>query len=166
LTYQATETVRMPLAAQRLDNNIRHRLPTLPALGTVAVSVTVAAPRVPILLYKRRTGIEWVATLRAEKVTGVPLCAASHDDFAFDRGLARLAARAEHLVEVQRAVEAQGRLAIRFLRFVDFVHGDVFWEDTVLAGCDALEASGVLRFGLRVESHVLEIGVAFVAVEA
>jgi hypothetical protein len=156
----------MPLAAQRLDNNIRHRLPTLPALGTVAVSVTVAAPRVPILLYKRRTGIEWVATLRAEKVTGVPLCAASHDDFAFDRGLARLAARAEHLVEVQRAVEAQGRLAIRFLRFVDFVHGDVFWEDTVLAGCDALEASGVLRFGLRVESHVLEIGVAFVAVEA
>lgn len=156
----------MPLAAQCLDDNIRHRLPALPTLGAVAVRVAVAAPRVPILLDKRRASIERVAALRAEEVAGVPLGAASHDDLAFDRGLAGLAARAEHLVEVQRAVEAQGRLAVGFLSFVEFVHGDVFGEDAVLAGCDALQTSGVLRFGLGVERHVFKIGIAFVAVEA
>jgi hypothetical protein len=156
----------MPLAAQRLDNNIRHRLPALPTLGAVAVRVAVAAPRIPILLHKRRASIEGITALRAEEVAGVPLGATSHDDLAFDGGLARLAARAEHFVEIQRAVEAQGGLAVNFLRLVEFIHGDVFGEDAVLAGCDALEAARVLRFGLRVEGDVLEIGVAFVAVEA
>jgi len=156
----------MPLAAQRPDNNVRDRLPALPTLGTVAVRVAVAAPRVPILLHKRCASIKGITALCAEEVAGVPLGAACHDDLAFDGGLARLAARAEHFVEVQGAVEAQGGLAVSFLRFVDFVHGDVFGEHAVLAGCDALEAARVLRFGLGVERHVLEVGVAFVAVEA
>jgi hypothetical protein len=96
----------MPLAPQSLNDDIRHRLPTLPTLGTIAVCVAIAAPRVSILLYKRRTRIERVAALGAEEMACVPFGAASHDDFAFDGRLARLAARAEHLVEIQRAVEA------------------------------------------------------------
>ena len=145
----------MPLAPQRLHHHIRHRLPTLPTLGTVAMRVAVAAPRIPILLHKRRASIERVAALCAEKVACVPLGAASHDDLAFDGGLARLAARAEHLVKVQRAVEAQGGLAVCFLRLVELVDGDVFWDDAGLAGCDTFHTSRVLRFGLWVEGHVL-----------
>jgi len=166
LTYQTTEAVRMPLAAQRLDDHIRHRLPTLPTLGTVAVRVAVAAPRVPILLYERRARIERVAALRAEEMAGVPLGAACHDDFALDGSLAGLAARTKHLMEIQGAVEAQCRLAIRFLRLVELVNSNVFWHNSGFAGCDTLQTSGVLRFGLRVECHVLKVGVALVAVEA
>jgi hypothetical protein len=156
----------MPLAPQRLDNHIRHRLPTLPTLGTVAVRVAVAAPRVPILLHERRARIERIAALRAEEVAGVPLGAASHYNLAFDGCLARLAARAEHLVEVQRAIEAQGRLTVCLFGLVQFVDGDVFRDYSGLAGCDALQTSGVLRFGLWVEGHMLKVGVALVTVEA
>lgn len=105
-TYQTTKTIRMPLAPQRLDNNIRHGLATLPALGAVAVRVAVAAPSVAVLFDKRRAGVKGVAALRAEEVARVPLGAARHDDLAFDRRLAGFTAWAEHFVEVQRAVEA------------------------------------------------------------
>ena len=145
----------MPLAPQRLHHHIRHRLPALAALGTVPISMAIATPRIAILLDERRAGIERVAALCAEKVACVPLGAASHDDLAFDGGLARLAARAEHLVKVQRAVEAQGGLAVCFLRLVELVDGDVFWDDAGLAGCDTFHTSRVLRFGLWVEGHVL-----------
>ena len=154
-TYQTAKAVRMPLAPQRLYHHIRHRLPTLTALGTVPVGVAIATPRITILLNERRARIEWIAALRTEEVPGVPLGATSNNDFAFDRRLARLAARAEHLVEVQRAVEAQGGLAVCFLRLVELVDGDVLWDDAGLAGCDTFHTSRVLRFGLWVEGHVL-----------
>lgn len=95
----------MPLASQSLDHNIRHRLPTLATLGTVAISVAVATPRVPILLDKRRTSVKRITTLRAEKVTSMPFRAARNNDLAFDRRLARFAAWAEHFVEIEGAVE-------------------------------------------------------------
>lgn len=128
----------MPLSPQRLDHNIRHRFPALATLGTVAISMAVAAPRVAILLDKRRTSVERIATLRAEEVASVPFRAARNNDLAFDRRLARFAARAEHLVEVEGAVEAHRGLAVGLLGFVQFVVGDVVWDVAGVAGCDAL----------------------------
>lgn len=97
----------MPLAAQSLHHNIGHRLPALAAFGTVSIGMTVAAPRIPVLLNKWRTCVERIATLCAEEVAGMPFSAASNDDLAFDGRLARFAARAEHLVEVEGTVETQ-----------------------------------------------------------
>jgi hypothetical protein len=105
-TYQTAEAVRMPLAPQRLNHHIRHRLAALTALGAVAISMTIAAPCVPILLDERRASIERITTLRAKEVSSMPLSTARNNDLAFDRRLARFAARAEHLVEVEGAVEA------------------------------------------------------------
>jgi hypothetical protein len=105
-TYQTAKAVRMPLTPKRLHNHIRHGLPTLAALGTVPISVAVAAPRIAVLLNKRRASIERIAALRTEKVASVPLSAASNNHLTFDRRLARFAARAEHFVEVECAVEA------------------------------------------------------------
>lgn len=113
----------MPLAPQRLHNNIRHRLPTLPTLGTIPIRMTVAAPRVPILFNKRRARVERIAALRAEEVPSVPFCAARYDDFAFDGRFAGFAARAEHLVEVEGAVEAERGLAVGVLGCVELFCG-------------------------------------------
>lgn len=126
----------MPLAPQRLHHHIRHRLPALATLGTVSVGVTVATPRISILLDERSAGIEWITALRTEEVTGVPLGATSNNDFAFDRRLARLAARAEHFVEVERAVEAHRGLAVGDFSFVQFIVRDVVWDVASVAGCD------------------------------
>lgn len=156
----------MPLAPQRFHHHIRHRLPALATLGAVAVSVAVATPRVPVLLDERRAGVERIAALRAEEVTGVPLCAASDDDFAFDRRFARFAARAEHFVEVEGAVEAQGGLAVALFGFVEFVDREVLGNVAGVAGCDAFEACVALGVGFGVEGDVFEVCVAFVAVEA
>jgi len=128
----------MPLAPQRLHHHIRHRLPTLAALGTVPVSVAIATPRIAILLDERRAGIEWIAALRTEKVASVPFGATSNNNFAFDWCLARLAARAEHFVEVERAVEAHRGLAVGYFRFVEFLVCDVVWDVASVAGCNAL----------------------------
>lgn len=96
----------MPLAPQSLDHNIRHRLPALATLGTVAISMAVATPRVPVLFNKGCTSVERIATLCAEKVASVPFRAARNNDLAFDGCLARFAARAEHFMEIEGAVEA------------------------------------------------------------
>ena len=96
----------MPLAPQRLHHHIRHRLPALPTLCTVPVSVAIATPRIAIFLNERRASIERIATLRAEEVPSVPFGAASNNNFTLNWRLARFAARAEHFVEVERAVEA------------------------------------------------------------
>jgi len=156
----------MPLAPQRLHHNIRHRLPALAALGTIPISVAVATPRVAILLDKRRTRIEWIAALRAEEVASVPFGTASDDDFAFDRRLARFAARAEHFVEVERAVEAHRRLAVGHFGSVELVVCDVHWDVAGVAGCDAFQARNTFGVGFGMESDVLEVCVALVAVEA
>lgn len=128
----------MPLTPQRLDNNIRHRLPALPALRAVPVRVAIAAPRIPILLHKRRAGIERIAALSAEEVSGVPLRAARDDDFTLDRRLARFAAGAEEFVEVEGAVEAEGGLAVAFFGVVQFFDCQVFGDHAGLAGFDSL----------------------------
>lgn len=156
----------MPLAPQRLYHHIRHRLPTLTALGTVPVGVAIATPRITILLNERRARIEWIAALRTEEVPGVPLGATSNNDFAFDRRLARLAARAEHFVEVERAVEAHRGLAVGYFRFVELLVRDVVWDVASVTGCDALQACNAFRVGFGVEGDVLEVCVALVAVEA
>jgi hypothetical protein len=156
----------MPLAPQRLHHHIRHRLPALAALGAVPISVAIATPRISILLDERRAGIEWVTTLRTEEMAGVPFGATSNNDFAFDRRLARLAARAEHFVEVERAVEAHRGLAISYFRLVQVLVRDVVWDVASVAGCDALQACNAFGIGFGVESDVLEVCVALVAVEA
>jgi hypothetical protein len=96
----------MPLAPQSLDHHIRHRLSTLTTLGTVPIGMAVATPRVPLLLDERRTGVKGISTLCAEEVACVPFRTARDNDFPLDRRLARFAARAEHFVEVECAVEA------------------------------------------------------------
>lgn len=90
-----------------------------------------------ILLDERRAGIEWIAALRTEEMAGVPFSATSDDDLAFNRCLARFAARAEHLVEVQRAVEAHRGHAVGFFGFVELVVRDVVWDVAGVTGCDA-----------------------------
>lgn len=126
----------MPLAPQCLHHHIRHWLPTLAALGTVPVSVAIATPRIPILLDERCAGIKRITTLRTEEMAGVPLSATSNNDFAFDRRLARLAARAEHFVEVECAVEAHRGLAVGYFRFVQFLVRDVIWDVASVTGCN------------------------------
>ena len=111
-TYQTAEAVLMPLTSKTFDNNIRNWLPALTALGTVPVGMAVATPRIPIFLNERRARVERIATLRAEEVAGMPFCTASNNDLTFDGCLARFAARAEHLVEVEGAVEAQRGFAV------------------------------------------------------
>ena len=127
----------MPLAPQRLHHHIRHRLPAFAALRTVPVSMAIATPRIAILLDERRAGIKWIAALRTEEMAGMPFGATCNDDFALDRRLARFATRAEHLVEVECAVEAERRHAIGFLGFVEFLVGDVLWNMASVASCDA-----------------------------
>lgn len=128
----------MPLTPQRLDNNIRHRLPALPALRAVPVRVAIAAPRIPILLHERRAGIERIAALSAKEVSGVPLRAARDDDFTLDRRLARFAAGAEEFVEVEGAVEAEGGIAVGLFGVVEFFDGQVFGNQAGLAGFNSL----------------------------
>lgn len=127
----------MPLTPQRLNHNICHRLAALAALRTVPVSMAVATPCIAIFLDERRASIERIATLRAEKVPSVPLSATSNDNLALDRSLARFAARAEHFVEVERAVEAERGHTVGFFRFVECLVGDVLWNVAGVAGCDA-----------------------------
>jgi hypothetical protein len=98
----------MPLSPERLDHGIGNGLAAALALRAVAVRVAADAPRVAVLFDKGRRGIERVAALGAEKVARVPLGAARDNDFALDGRLARLAARGEELVEVERAEEALG----------------------------------------------------------
>jgi hypothetical protein len=134
----------MPLAPQRLNHHIRHRLPALTTLRTVAISMAVTAPRVPVFLDERRASIERITTLRAEEVASMPLSTARNNDLAFDRCLARFAARAEHLVEVEGAVEAHRRLAVCFFGLVEFVVGDVVGDVAGQASCDTLQSGFAL----------------------
>jgi hypothetical protein len=128
--------------------------------------MAIATPRISILLDERRTGIKWIAALRTEEVASVPFGATSNNDFAFDRSLARLAARAEHFVEVESAVEAHRGLAVGLFGFVEFLVRDVVWDVASVAGCDTLQACNAFGVGFGVESDVLEVCVALVAVEA
>jgi hypothetical protein len=137
-TYQTAEAVRMPLAPQRLNHHIRHRLPALATLRTVAISMTIATPRVPILLNKRRASVKRITTLRTEEVASVPFGTTRNDNLAFDRCLARFAAWAEHLVEVEGAVEAHRRLAVCFFGLVELVVCDVVRDVAGQASCNTL----------------------------
>jgi hypothetical protein len=100
--------------------------------------VAIATPRISILLDERRAGIKRITALRTEEVPGVPFGATSNNDFAFDGRLTRLAARAEHFVEVECAVEAHRGLAVGYFRFVQFLVRDVVWDVAGVAGCNAL----------------------------
>ena len=99
--------------------------------------MAVATPRISVFLNKRRAGIEGIATLRAEEVASVPFRATSNNDFALDWRLAGFAARAEHFVEVQGAVEAHRRLAVGLFGLVEFFIRDVVWDVAGVAGSDA-----------------------------
>ena len=103
----------MPLRAQRFNHRIRNRFAAPFTLRAIAISMTIDAPRVPVLFDKRRGGIERVAALCAKEVARVPFSAARDYDFALDRRFAGLAARGETLVEIEVAVEPR--------RFVDAV---------------------------------------------
>ena len=95
-----------------LHNSVDNGLLALATLGAEPVRVTADTPRISIFLHKRRIAIEWIAALRAEKVTSVPLCSTRHDHLAFDRCLTALAPWAEKLVEVKMAVEARAWVAV------------------------------------------------------
>lgn len=99
--------------------------------------MAVATPRISVFLNKRRAGIEGIATLRAEEVASVPFRTTSNNDFALDRRLAGFAARAEHFVEVECAVEAHRRLAVGLFGLVEFFIRDVVWDVAGVAGSDA-----------------------------
>ena len=97
----------MPIRAERLDDQIRDRLPTLPTLGAVSVRMAAHAPRIPILLHEGRRPVERITTLSAKEVPGVPFRAARHDDFSFDGCLAALTPGREELMEIQMAVKTR-----------------------------------------------------------
>jgi len=133
--------------------------------------MTAHAPRIPVLLDERRRAVEGIAALRAEEMSDVPFRAAGHDDLAFDRGPAALAARGEELVEVEVAVEAQTGVAVRGFEAGEVVFGhQVVVRDgdleTGLTCVDAREAFGALFFRLWVEGDAFEVGVALLADEA
>lgn len=170
-TYNTNKTASMPLSIQRLHNHIRHRLAAALALGTEAMRMAVYTPRIPLLLHKGRRRVKRVAALRAEKVTGMPFCAARDDDFALDGRLARLAAWREELVEVEVAEESLAFICA-VLGFearhvvgggVGGQHGDVVARE---AGADALDALGEFVCWLGVEGDALEMFSALVAGEA
>jgi hypothetical protein len=101
----------------------------------------------------------------------VPLGAARDDDFALDGRLARLAARGEELVEVERAEEALRRVRPVFGFEARHVVGcrvrvEEGEVDAALARADALAALQVLFVGLRVEGDAFELLAALVAGEA
>jgi len=160
----------VPLCAERLHDRIDDRLPALLALRTEAIRMTPNAPRVPLLLDKRRGGIKRITALRAEEVTNMPLGAARHDHLAFDRGLAALAARGKQLVEVKVAVEPQRLVEPVF--GLETLHVGRCWVggqelDVLSAQARAHPgyALGVLVVGLWVEGHAFEMLAAVVALE-
>lgn len=160
----------MPLRPERLNNRIRNRLPTLPALRTIPISMAVNAPSIPLLLHKRRATIKRITALRAEEMTNVPLGTTRNHDLALDRRLAAFAARGEHLVEIKMAVEPEGLVAVFglealhvFVRGVRVEHGNVF---AALARLNAGDALGVFGRGLRIEGDAFEMLAAVVAEEA
>ena len=161
----------MPLRTKRLDNRIRDRLPTFLALRAIPMSVTVHTPSIPILLHKRRCGIEWVTALRAEEVSGVPFSATGHNDLTFNWRFAGLATWREHLVKVEMAEEALGLIGTIFMlkachvvwRGVRREEGNVF---TPQAGANARDALCELVVWLRVESNAFEVFAALVAGKA
>lgn len=99
--------------------------------------MAIATPRISILLDERRASIERVAALRTEEVSSVPFGATSNNHFALDGCLARFAARAEHFVEVESAVEAHRGHAVGFFGFVELVVCDVVWDVAGVTGGDA-----------------------------
>ena len=111
-TLQTSKALGMPITTQRLDHDIRNRLPAASTFAAVPVGMTADAPRIAILLHERRSRIERIAALGAEEMALVPFCAARHDDLALDRRLTRFAARGEELVVVEVAVEAEGLVAV------------------------------------------------------
>jgi hypothetical protein len=148
----------MPLGPQCLDDRIRDRLPTLPALCTKAIRMTPDTPSIPLLLHKRRGRIKGITTLRAEEVTHMPLSATCHDDLALDGRLAALAAGREELVEVEVAVEAQAFVdAVLGFETLHVFVGRVGWEEldviAALAGVNAGDAFEALVVGLGVEGY-------------
>jgi hypothetical protein len=161
----------MPLGPESLDHGVRNRLAALLALGTVPVSMAIHTPRIPILFHKRCARIERIATLRAEKVAGVPLRTTGDDDLAFDGRFAALAARREHLMEVEMAEEALGFVgAVLVLETRHVVGrgvcGEVGNVFAALAGVDAGDALCELVLWLGIEGDALEVLAALVAGEA
>ena len=107
ITYHANEAIQMPLRVQRLDHRIGNRLPTLPALCTKPIRVAPHTPRIALLLHKWRRTIKWIAALRTEEMSNMPLCPARNDHLALNRRLARFTAGRKKLVKVKMAIEAQ-----------------------------------------------------------
>jgi len=155
-THITNKTLIVPLTPQRLEHHIRHGLPATPALGRVAIRVTADTPSIPFLFDKRRRRIERVSALRAEEMAHVPLGAARDHHLALDGRLAALAARAEELVEVEVAEEAQRFVAVGFFQGVHVLLG-VAWGnlefETLLTLVDPREALGALLVGFWVEGY-------------
>jgi hypothetical protein len=157
-THYAAEAAHMPLRPQSLDNRIRNRLATLPALRAEAIRMTPDTPRIPLLLDKRCRRVKRITTLRTEEVADVPLSAARDDDLALDGRLAALAAGREELVEVEVAVEAQAFVdAVLGFETLHVFVGRVGWEEldviAALAGVNAGDAFEALVVGLGVEGY-------------
>ena len=161
----------MPLRTKRLNNRIRDRLPTLLAFRAIPMSMTVYTPSIPILLHKRRCGIEWVTALRAEKVSGVPFSATGHNDLTFNWRFAGLATWREHLVKVEMAEEALGLIgAVLMLKACHVVRSGVRGEErdvfTTLTSANARDAFCEFVVWLGVKSNTLKMLAALVASEA
>jgi len=68
--------------------------------------MTRHAPRISLLLDEWRLRLEWIPTLSAEEVVGMPRRAESDNDLAFNGRFAVFAAWREVFVVVEMAVEA------------------------------------------------------------
>ena len=137
-TLVTIEAALVPLAANCADDNLIHDM--LLAAQTTWCStarVAVEAPCEAVFLDKGSLGIEglyeeklsvviayriirkgvqtYITTLCAEEVADMPFGTTCHYHFSFDGGLAALATGAEHLVEIQVAIEPRhtGLLVMR-----------------------------------------------------
>jgi hypothetical protein len=133
--------------------------------------VAIDTPSISILLHKRSARVEWIAALRAEEVSSVPLSTARHNHLTFNRCLARLASRREHLVEVEMAEEALRLICAVFV----LEPSHVIWSSlsskewdilTTLACANARDALREFVVWFRVEGNTLEMLSTLVACEA
>lgn len=161
----------MPFTSQCLDYHIRNRLPAPLTLRAEPVCVTVDTPCVSLFLYEWGTTVERIATLRAEEVTNVPLCAARYNDFPFDRCFAGFAAWGEKFMEIKMTEEARGFVGSIFvLKALHVRGGRVRGEECDVsareAGANAFDAFGMFVGRLGIEGYALKVLTALVAREA
>ena len=142
----------MPFSTHCLDVLADDGLFALQTLGSSSLctlSLTVQAPCISILLNVAHTFLERITTLRAKKVSKMPMLTQCNRVFADDRCLAMLASRSKILVPVEVTEIAESLVAILSHRLAFN-----FWEFlSTSTSLDSVEALCTihLRFGAYFE---------------